>query len=108
MSSDQNAFDVDDDLFDDEDTQKDKYLTFHIASEDYGIAIANVTEIIGIQSITEIPEMPDQAIEVEKHRLESLTFQRRATFGSSSLTIQRRLLSVAAVSGRSSRSIQCR
>ena len=59
MSSDQNAFDVDDDLFDDEDTQKDKYLTFHIASEDYGIAIANVTEIIGIQSITEIPEMPD-------------------------------------------------
>ena len=57
-SSDQ--YDLDDDLYDDdEDTQKDKYLTFRIASEDYGIAIANVTEIIGIQSITEIPEMPD-------------------------------------------------
>ena len=37
-------------LSDDEDTQKDKYLTFRIASEDYGIAIANVTEIIGIQN----------------------------------------------------------
>ena len=59
MSSAQDAFDLDDDLFDDEDTQKDKYLTFRIGSEDYGIAIANVTEIIGIQSITEIPEMPD-------------------------------------------------
>jgi purine-binding chemotaxis protein CheW len=58
MNASQNAFDLDDDLFDDEDTQKDKYLTFRIASEDYGIAIVNVTEIIGIQSITEIPEMP--------------------------------------------------
>lgn len=59
MSFSQDAYDLDDDLFDDEDTQKDKYLTFRIASEDYGIAIANVTEIIGIQSITEIPEMAD-------------------------------------------------
>lgn len=59
MSFSQNTYDLDDDLFDDEDTQKDKYLTFRIASEDYGIAIANVTEIIGIQSITEIPEMAD-------------------------------------------------
>jgi len=59
MNASQNTLDPDDDLFDDEDTQKDKYLTFRIANEDYGIAIANVTEIIGIQSITEIPEMPD-------------------------------------------------
>jgi purine-binding chemotaxis protein CheW len=59
MNASQNILDPDDDLFDDEDTQKDKYLTFRIANEDYGIAIANVTEIIGIQSITEIPEMPD-------------------------------------------------
>ena len=59
MSLSQDAYDLDDDLFDDEDTQKDKYLTFRIASEDYGIAIVNVTEIIGIQSITEIPEMAD-------------------------------------------------
>jgi purine-binding chemotaxis protein CheW len=59
MNASRNAFDPDDDIFEDEDTQKDKYLTFHIGTEDYGIAIANVTEIIGIQSITEIPEMPD-------------------------------------------------
>ena len=42
-----------------EDTQKDKYLTFHLGSEDYGIEIRHVTEIIGIQKITVIPEMPD-------------------------------------------------
>ena len=59
MSESQNPYDLDDDLYDDEDTQKDKYLTFHIGTEDYGISIAYVTEIIGIQSITEIPEMPD-------------------------------------------------
>jgi len=50
---------LDDDLYDeDEDTQKDKYLTFHLAGEDYGIEIAFVTEIIGIQKITEVPDMP--------------------------------------------------
>ena len=59
MDVNQNPYDLDDDLYDDEDTQKDKYLTFHIGTEDYGISIAYVTEIIGIQSITEIPEMPD-------------------------------------------------
>ncbi len=60
MNVSQNPYDLDDDdLYDDEDTQKDKYLTFHIGTEDYGISIAYVTEIIGIQSITEIPEMPD-------------------------------------------------
>jgi len=42
-----------------EDTQKDKYLTFHLGTEDYGIEIRFVTEIIGIQKITIIPEMPD-------------------------------------------------
>ena len=36
-----------------------KYLTFFLASEIYGVEIAYVTEIIGIQKITNIPEMPD-------------------------------------------------
>jgi len=49
---------MDDDLYDDEDTIKDKYLTFHLAGEDYGLDIAFVTEIIGIQRITEVPDMP--------------------------------------------------
>ena len=50
---------LDDDLYDEEeDSQKDKYLTFHLAGEDYGIDIACVTEIIGIQNITDVPDMP--------------------------------------------------
>lgn len=42
-----------------EDTQKGKYLTFLLGSEFYGIEIKYVTEIIGIQPITEIPELPE-------------------------------------------------
>jgi purine-binding chemotaxis protein CheW len=42
-----------------EDTQKGKFLTFSLGSEFYGLEIAYVTEIIGIQPITEIPELPD-------------------------------------------------
>jgi len=41
-----------------EDTQKGKFLTFSVGKEDYGIEIKHVTEIIGIQEITEIPELP--------------------------------------------------
>lgn len=41
-----------------DDTQKDRYLTFSLGSESYGIEIEYVIEIIGIQSITEIPELP--------------------------------------------------
>jgi len=42
-----------------EDTQKGRYLTFLLGKETYGIEIKYVTEIIGIQSITEIPELPE-------------------------------------------------
>ncbi|HWQ30948.1 MAG TPA: chemotaxis protein CheW, partial [Negativicutes bacterium] len=42
-----------------EDTQKDKYLTFILGNESYGIEIKHVTEIIGIQPVTEVPELPD-------------------------------------------------
>ncbi|TYP00219.1 CheW protein [Geothermobacter ehrlichii] len=38
---------------------KGKYLTFHIADEDYGIEIRHVTEIIGIQAITDVPDLPE-------------------------------------------------
>jgi purine-binding chemotaxis protein CheW len=41
-----------------QDTQKGKFLTFRLDHEYYGIEIKYVTEIIGIQQITEIPEMP--------------------------------------------------
>lgn len=42
-----------------EDTQKDRYLIFLLGNEFYGIEIKYVTEIIGIQAITEIPELPE-------------------------------------------------
>jgi len=41
-----------------EDTQEGKYLTFQLGKEEYGIEIRVVTEIIGIQNITELPDMP--------------------------------------------------
>lgn len=46
-------------LLEAEDTQKDKFLTFIIGEESYGIEIRYVTEIIGIQPITEVPEVPE-------------------------------------------------
>lgn len=42
-----------------EDTQKGKFLTFVVGNESYGIEIKYVTEIIGIQPITEVPELPE-------------------------------------------------
>jgi len=42
-----------------EDTQKDKFLTFILGNEVYGIDIKYVTEIIGIQEISELPELPE-------------------------------------------------
>ncbi len=42
-----------------EDTQKGKYLTFALGKEIYGIEISFVTEIIGLQPITEVPEVPN-------------------------------------------------
>ena len=45
--------------FEEEDSQLDKYLTFQIGKEVFGIEIKHVTEIVGIQVITEIPDMPE-------------------------------------------------
>jgi purine-binding chemotaxis protein CheW len=41
-----------------EDTLKDMYLTFRLGEEDYGLEIRYVTEIVGMQKITEVPDMP--------------------------------------------------
>lgn len=43
----------------DEDTLKGRFLSFLIGKETYGIEIRYVTEIVGIQAITQMPEMPD-------------------------------------------------
>ena len=42
-----------------DETLKGKYLIFAMGTELYGIEIRYITEIIGIQPITEIPEMPE-------------------------------------------------
>jgi len=41
------------------DSMQGKYLTFLLASEGYGLEIRYVTEIIGIQKITMVPDMPE-------------------------------------------------
>ena len=42
-----------------EDTTKDRYLTFEIDNEEYGVDISNVIEIITMSAITWVPETPD-------------------------------------------------
>lgn len=44
--------------FENEDTQKDKYLIFSLGDENYGIPIQYVIEIINIVEITTVPEQP--------------------------------------------------
>lgn len=50
--------DIEDLEDEEEDTITNMYLTFQLGSEDYGIGIAHVTEIVGMQNITEVPDMP--------------------------------------------------
>lgn len=51
-----------------EDTLKGKYLIFSLAGELYGIEIRCVTEIIGVQPMTQVPEMPDYILGVTNLR----------------------------------------
>ncbi len=50
---------IDENLELEEDTTKDKYLTFEIDNEEYGIDISHVIEIITVSAITWVPETPD-------------------------------------------------
>jgi purine-binding chemotaxis protein CheW len=43
---------------DNEDTQANKYLFFRIAKESYGIGIRHIIEIIELQTISVVPDMP--------------------------------------------------
>ncbi|WP_224746999.1 chemotaxis protein CheW [Pelovirga terrestris] len=47
-----------------EDSMEGMYLTFDLASEGYGLEIRHVIEIIGIQPITAVPDLPDHVIGV--------------------------------------------
>ncbi|HYX33152.1 MAG TPA: chemotaxis protein CheW [Oligoflexus sp.] len=44
---------------DEEDSIKGRYLAFRVHEEDYGIEIQYVTEIVGIQKIAAVPDMPE-------------------------------------------------
>ena len=46
-------------LEEDDETEAGKYLTFNLDNEAYGLEITYITEIIGIQKITEVPELPE-------------------------------------------------
>lgn len=45
--------------YEEEDTQKGKFMTFYLGKEIYGIDISYVNEIIGMQRITEVPDTED-------------------------------------------------
>ena len=49
-----------DDMLDDEeeDTQANKYMFFRIGTESYGIGIRHVIEIVELQRISAVPDMP--------------------------------------------------
>jgi purine-binding chemotaxis protein CheW len=42
-----------------EDTMENRFLSFRIDKEDYGISIKNIIEIIELQKVIEIPDMPN-------------------------------------------------
>ncbi len=54
-SADDEMFLVDDD---DENTQHNKYLLFQLGNEAYGLNIMTVTDIIELQKITKVPDLP--------------------------------------------------
>jgi purine-binding chemotaxis protein CheW len=49
-----------DDMYDDEDadTMANKYMTFKVGEEVFAIAIQSIVEIVEMQKITEVPDMP--------------------------------------------------
>ncbi len=44
--------------FNEENNIDDMYLTFAVAGEEYGIGIGYVTEIVGMQRVMEVPDLP--------------------------------------------------
>lgn len=57
MSQTEEILENEDLLLEDDNTLDDRYLTFKLGSEDYAIEIKFVTEIIGVQKVTEIPNV---------------------------------------------------
>lgn len=47
-----------------EDTLEDQYLIFSLGERHYGIEIRHITEIVGLQTIAEVPETPSYVVGV--------------------------------------------
>lgn len=50
---------IDKEALENEDTLRNKYLIFSVGEESYGIRIQYVIEIISIEEITKVPDLPD-------------------------------------------------
>jgi len=50
---------IEEEDYEEEDTQRGRYLTFTLEDNVYGLPIRFVTEIIGVQIATKVPETPD-------------------------------------------------
>lgn len=59
MSKNNNDRDEDDIFDENEDTVANRYLTFRLNDEDYGVEIQYVTEIVCIPKITQVPDLPN-------------------------------------------------
>ncbi|MCC3247425.1 chemotaxis protein CheW [Methylocystis sp. WRRC1] len=45
-------------VFNEENNIEDMYLTFGVSGEEYGVGIAYVTEIVGMQRVMQVPDVP--------------------------------------------------
>lgn len=45
-------------VFNEENNIEDMYLTFGVSCEEYGVSIAYVTEIVGMQRVMQVPDVP--------------------------------------------------
>lgn len=60
MSDFYDIIDYESEEFEDEtDPQENKYITFKLDKEEFGIEIKYVIEIVGFQKITQVPDMPE-------------------------------------------------
>lgn len=50
---------MENDVLLEEDTQHGRYLTFALGNESFGLEISYVKEIVGMQPITQLPDVPD-------------------------------------------------
>ncbi len=59
MAQNEEIIDQEEDYLDDDDTMRDRYLTFRLGEEEYAVEIQYVTEIIGMQKVTQVPNVKD-------------------------------------------------